>query len=504
MVGKLHAVRGTTTDRHAPEPRRDEPAPGRPMPVPGLARPDAPIRRWRGTPKIVPKPRGKANVLSGKAKQQLEDCAASGDRDGFQALAAKVYQAQPDQFVELLAYKLSKHSIGKDTRALGGKHAIWRDDSPEEAVTAALDQADLVGRLAGETQIKRIVDAARAGDSKSVASYFRLHPDDVAQAVADDVSERTATMSVVRALPADGWAKVAEILGSKRFIELVLVPLRAARGGVELMLMHPLTRYLERTGGKDYESFRDSVPMLRVADKGRSDLGRKKIKDPLDLVDKVFDAFVRNEGIDLSYYTNNLDTTLHIVTGGTEEARRQFDAQRELLNGGDKPAVPAKPATQCHNLLETLKTVLLALPGLSLDITSQDIAGVTLTRPLADLPPGLIDKSFGGNVYDEAGKLTGQICFTGDNGTKSHTWSVVNGKPYDPVMGTKGDEVRAAVDGEFEPVPDRPGVYREKPKKKARRYLVEEPGLRAAENSQGFGRGYRLTTRLPTSNRDRA
>jgi uncharacterized protein DUF4157 len=435
----------------------------------------------------VRKPKGRANVIPGKTKDELEKHARSGTGRPFRELAEKVYSAQPDQFVALLAYKLNKHAAG-----VGTKLNIWRDYSPEAAVALALDKNDSLNGADDADQVEQITKAAGSGDKKALASFYRLHPDLVEQVVADKLAEGKPTTGWTRALAPEAMAHVAEKMGAETFIDKVLIPMRGEAGGLELMQMHPLTEYLEKHAGKKFDTFRDSVPMLRVVKKGREDAEKADVSGPLDIVDKVFDAFVRNEGIDLSYYTNSLEPTLMILTGGTAQDDEMFKAQRELLNKPGGMGAPSKPATQCHNLLKTLENVMLAVPGLKLNIVSEDVAGVTLTRALKDLPQGLIDKSFKGNVFDEAGRPTGQVCFTGNEGTQSHTWSVINGKAYDPVMGTKGDEVKGAVDGEFEPAPGRKGVFREKG---GVRFLVAEKGLRATANSHGFGSGYRLTTK---------
>src|SRR5712691_2901718 len=76
-----------------------------------------------------------------------------------------------------------------------------------------------------------------------------------------------------------------------------------------------------------------------------------------------------------------------------------------------------------------------------------NVNNMLLTKPLASVPgKGLLDKSFGGNVLDDGGKSLDQVLFTGDGGINSHTWLVIDGMEYDPVMGTRGAELAASID----------------------------------------------------------
>src|SRR5436305_163683 len=62
--------------------------------------------------------------------------------------------------------------------------------------------------------------------------------------------------------------------------------------------------------------------------------------------------------------------------------------------------------------------------------------------------------AFVGNVYDDKGKLTGQVLVTGNpdgDDPAAHTVLLVGGVKYDAVLGTKGAAVDASVDDEFGP-----------------------------------------------------
>ena len=135
-----------------------------------------------------------------------------------------------------------------------------------------------------------------------------------------------------------------------------------------------------------------------------------------------------------------------------------------------------RPATDCHNLQNlTLRLVEAKLGNsvkrsvfppteeeLKADVNAKGTPkgkakGMVLTRKLSDIGTKGLIGSFQGNVFDEGGKPTGKVFFTGDgNGQDSHSWLVVtmvdkkDGKTkemaFDPVLGTKGAEVERAID----------------------------------------------------------
>jgi hypothetical protein len=166
-------------------------------------------------------------------------------------------------------------------------------------------------------------------------------------------------------------------------------------------------------------------------------------------VHKLFRAFIENKGMEIGYSGTAIDTNLIALTGRTKASDKEREKQkRELM-----PDMPAKLSTACHQLLGLFQSVLKSYPGLErLDVKPGDEPSAVLTEPLNTLPGGLISKDYSGNVFDQAGKSTGQIFFSGNRAkiSQSHSWVIINGIAYDPVLGTRGDDVADAIGGRFE------------------------------------------------------
>jgi hypothetical protein len=128
-------------------------------------------------------------------------------------------------------------------------------------------------------------------------------------------------------------------------------------------------------------------------------------------------------------------------------------------------------------------------PGQKPKIVNQSCPNMLMTKALSEIPGrGVLDRSFTGNVFDEQGKPTGKILFSGDNGINSHTWLLVDGVPFDPVLGTKGDDVAGAVAETFDWV-----IPKRLAKGKKGSYAVQDEKLQPTTNSMGFRTGYYLT-----------
>jgi len=137
-----------------------------------------------------------------------------------------------------------------------------------------------------------------------------------------------------------------------------------------------------------------------------------------------------------------------------------------------------------------LREAVRAYPNVSYDFGIGMEKQALLTKPLNSLPGGLIPNDFTGNVVDSTGKFTNQIFFTGVVDSKtpnSHTWLLINGKPYDAVLGTSGAAVGASKDGSFTQVPGKM-VWEDG---KGNR-LTKDPTVTPAANKMGFSSGYRL------------
>ena len=154
-----------------------------------------------------------------------------------------------------------------------------------------------------------------------------------------------------------------------------------------------------------------------------------------ELTEAIFDCVLENDGIELTYFTNPIDSD-HALLGGPGE--KDIKAREEQVANLKKQGydVPDKPATQCHNLKGVVKQMVIQALGDKVKIEEDHIAGMLLTKPISGMPGGLLPNTFGGNVYDENDKLTGQAMFTGVGGTQSHTWLRIDGVDFDPVLGT--------------------------------------------------------------------
>jgi hypothetical protein len=233
--------------------------------------------------------------------------------------------------------------------------------------------------------------------------------------------------------------------------------------------------------------------VLAVVDNVGKDIAAKKLKTDGEKVGAMFDAIMNNQGIPLAYYTNNF-TPNHAILSGGSEWDKGFAADQKKTLGADAPDLPA---TQCHKLLHLTTELVGQCPGLTKPpkVVQDTCDNMLLTAPLASIPgKGLLDKSFTGNVFDDSDKPTGQILFTGDSGKNSHTWLVIDGVPFDPVLGTRGDQVAASIQERFDWL-----IVDRVARGASGRYVVKGPGKdgkavpKAASNKMGFISGYRIT-----------
>lgn len=225
----------------------------------------------------------------------------------------------------------------------------------------------------------------------------------------------------------------------------------------------------------------------------------------------VFDELLSDDSsLGLTYYTNKFTSPSTVLCASKEETRKVIDMNR---SGGQTDTMPDQPAMQCDELVTVLKYVMEAAlgPESGVDCKHIVIPGMVLTVPINTLPGGLLKNTFGGNVYNDAGQLTKQVLFTGNDfggAPNAHTYLEVGGVNYDAVLGTKGKEVTEAVAEEFGPW-DKTG-YESKAKpgtdiwvaksKTTAHWVVKESddslALKAAANTNGFSTAYRLTSKL--------
>jgi len=250
---------------------------------------------------------------------------------------------------------------------------------------------------------------------------------------------------------------------------------------------------LKEEAPDEWEALVDTTPMLKLLENVEKSFAPKKGQKnpkpptPAEVVAKIFDSIVNNDGMELGYRSVSEDPVRVILSGGTKEDKEARDKKKAVIGA----SFPDIPATQCHSLLELTETLMGACPGVKPKITQGECKDMALTTKLSTIPgTGLLDKSFGGNVFDDNGASLDQVLFTGEGGMKSHTWIVVDGVAYDPVLGTRGADVQAAVAAEFKwKIDDRFAVVG------GGFYIVKETDspLKVTANQMGFTTGYRLT-----------
>lgn len=461
----------------------------------------------------------RVNAIASKEKGELEkladDLAGVGPlfgprRDGFMDKTAKMNQKEPAYFAELLTYKLAKHWKEPEQE-------LWLSFAPDDALQTAL--ANIFGDNPTVEEIEAGVELGTSnrtgGGSKAIAYLFDKAPDRTADALiallgqlppdkrtalANSIPTKAYGACLTRCV-ANQDAELTKLFASGLnaftpedlraiatqnpgfFIKHLLEGFKSNAQCVEV-IKDPKMRAILARDKQAWAQFVATTPLLAMIENVQTKLGDQPKKKAV--VEGLFDALVKNDGIELTYFTNALEQDRAILTGLNDS-----DKQRRAMSKIEIKdlELPEKPATQCHNLLAVLKHSIQAVLGDKVTITSEDIAGMLLTKPLSGMPGGLLPNSFGGNVVDDNGKHTGQVLFTGnEQGKQSHTWLVIDGVPFDPVLGTKGDEVANSVANEFSWMAK--GVVA---KGRGGWYILPDKNEKAALNSSGFGPAYRLT-----------
>ncbi len=267
-----------------------------------------------------------------------------------------------------------------------------------------------------------------------------------------------------------------------------------------------------------WEKLRMEFPMLPFLEKAeeRVDTTGSVKEQEQSLAKAVFDElFAEGNALNLIYYTNNFTRPSDALGANPEESKKLVETKRKELLGLGYTDVPDQPAAQCDVLVSMLKSVIEAAlgPNSTSKCKSIVIPEMVLTVPLSKLPGpnkqpgkgGLLPIDFGGNVYlDDATAPNGQVFFTGQGveNPDAHTYLDVDGVLYDAVLGTSGQDVLDAVAEKFvkwqsDWVTVADGSVSVKVAKGDKgHWIIEERGLVAAKNSQGFKTGYRLTNNV--------
>jgi hypothetical protein len=296
--------------------------------------------------------------------------------------------------------------------------------------------------------------------------------------------------------------EIAKKANGAFLINNVLEPLKASDQIIDILKSQELLAEIQKSSPDAYAEFVERTPQLKLIKYVKEQVAEKAIDlTAVDsIIQEIFNAFINNKGIDITYYTNTFDPNKDILGGGTAQSKaaREQKINMMITMGA---AAPIAPATQCHFLLNALRDLFESYPGLQAETdNSGRIQGTLLTKALDTLPGGLIKKDFGGNVFLENGTPTKQILFTGDDdGKDSHSWIVANKIAYDPVLGTQGAAVIGSKDGEFEVAKAPKLVFKEKG---GERYIVKvTPAVlqtlgitvQTPANAYGFGTAYIIT-----------
>ena len=244
--------------------------------------------------------------------------------------------------------------------------------------------------------------------------------------------------------------------------------------------------------GAKWVAFAKTIPVLALAEESSEHFAAADTVPTTDeIVERIFDSYLKNRGINIGYFAGSKDRTEQIMMGkpGADQVT------------GDLGEAPPVMRTQCDDIMKILREAVRAYPALKVTFTIGMEKQALLTKPLDTLPGGLIPNTFQGNVQDAEGNWLKQIFFSGVVDTKepnSHTWLVIGGKPYDAVLGTKGAAVAASVAGSFTQgrdmtkENDKGGGWQTVWTDGSGNRLTKLVGVVAPANAMGFSTAYRL------------
>lgn len=359
-------------------------------------------------------------VFTDKIETLLEKAADEGVSSVVIAMAKQLYARDPDAAMQyLLDAKDEATRLKTDAST---KYTTAKNDGNDDE----MDRQDKLFRL--HTKREGEFNGAFPGmfgqDFAKVTAKYQL------KANTDTSLDQLRKMingfkaADVRAIAADY---------PQRFIEEILS--KVDTGTRQKLLADPaLRQQLQDADDDAWNDFAEQVPMLRLYAEVKT--LRDKDGDSGDPVteqnrnvDAIFDQAMDGDAIKVAYVG-----TRTIMPSEIMASMDEIDA----------------PRTDCHNMLMVMTTTIRAYPGM--DGIDQRMKwghcpNMLMTKRLTEIGVtgrGMIDKTFAGNVFDDAGAATGRILFTGENGVNSHSWLEVGGKAYDPVLGISGtvDEVK--------------------------------------------------------------
>lgn len=383
----------------------------------------APLQIQRRGPKstgedkeVKPKAKGMSGLTRALDKKVASlaprwDGKSNAESDEVRGLAKPIYDQDPGYYVSLLVYQLVKTRTNPKARLLYSLGSVR--ESHRAVFKAAWDKGDgeLVAFLASGEWSDNPAGLMKLG--RENPAFFIDH-------VLLDGFRRSDA----------GKQALQQLVEEKQFINDLAAG--AAAAYARLVAHVPVLKLVKGVESQVETAKSKGVKMTQAA-----------------VIDKLFESFIGNRGMEVAYSGTKIDENNVILSGQTEQDKT---ARAEKLKpiGMD---VSAKLSTACHQLLALFHSVLKSYPGLEgIDVKPGDEPMAVLTERLAALPGGLIAANYGGNVFASDGTPTGQIFFSGnqDKLPKSHSWVILDGVAYDPVLGTKGEAVEGAIEGRFE------------------------------------------------------
>jgi hypothetical protein len=392
----------------------------------------------------------------------LEKAVRNADSATAGTKATALYASDPQYFSQLLKYKLDKHATNKAKRDLYAQlppaMSVFKDALAAEDATLVAQLRELIGFM---SKAELAVVATNSPDFFLESVLKPLHKD------------------------AD---KLRELLLDKYFDTS-----QKQLGGItkQATESEDIRTVLRNKLGAKWVDFAKTVPVLALAEEAAEHFAKSGATPSTDdIVDRIFESYINNRGINIGYYAMSKDRTEKIIMGEPKDDAIQADLTD----------APPRLRTQCDDIMKILREAVRAYPGLKVTFTIGMEKQALLTKPLDTLPGGLIPKDAMGNVQDARGNWTKQIFFTGVQDTKepnSHTWLVINGTPYDAVLGTKGASVAGSVAGTFKQVNTKDSTgkrtWQAVWKDDAGNTLTRLPKeVSAPNNPMGFGSAYKL------------
>jgi hypothetical protein len=362
------------------------------------------------------------NVFNDKLKSLLDLAASEGVSSVVIAMAAQLYKRDPDATMQFLldakdeATHLKTDALNKSTIAKNQGN----DDTKDAEYKEFLRQTKREGEFNG------VFPGMLGPDFGKITAKYLLKAN-------TDISLEQLRKIIGNFNPAD----LRDIANDfpKRFIDEILSEVDT--GTRQKLLSDPALRQALQNADKNaWDAFARKVPMLRLF--AEVEARRQDDDDSGDVateqnhnVDAIFDRAMDGDDIKCAYVG-----TRTIMPSEIMASMQDVDA----------------PRTDCHNMLMVMTATIRAYPGMEgIDLRMKwgHCPNMLMTKKLTDIGVtgrGMIDKTFSGNVFDDAGAATGRILFTGENGVNSHSWLEVGGKAYDPVLGISGT-VDAVKDG---------------------------------------------------------